>query len=278
MTSVSTPPTLRPRWSSASSTESFMCLPMTPAGPDRVVMKPIFTGSAARACAAKSAATSARTRTPRNVRTGWPPCLARDSSTLARDPGDGVDLHVDAGARRARLHRGARRLHALEVVAKHAIERVEVLHVAQEHAHLHHVLQRRARRLQHLGDVVERHARLLGDVRGHHLLRHGVERSLSGDEDEISALHALRDGRLHAGREARGGRRFRVDDFWFHAGSPLKSRATSSGIGPAWIGSLGADGRRTQARTSKPVAHARPSTVRSYSMRNVLSLTQATVT
>src|ERR1043166_4656864 len=191
MTSVSSPPPLRPRWSSASSTESFMCLPMTPAGPDSVLMKPILRGSAARAApAAQSAATSARTRTPLHFRTGLPPCLARDSSTLARNPGDGVDLHVHPGARRAGLHRGARGLHALEVVAEDAIEGVEVLHVTQEHADLHDVLERGAGRLQDLGDVVERHARLLGDVRRHYLLGDGIERPLAGHEDEVPALHA----------------------------------------------------------------------------------------
>src|SRR2546427_13250443 len=42
MTSVSSPPTLPPRCSSATSTESFMCLPMIAGGPLSVVMKPIF--------------------------------------------------------------------------------------------------------------------------------------------------------------------------------------------------------------------------------------------
>src|SRR5215813_12595813 len=135
MTSVSTPPTLRPTWSRASSTESFMCLPMTPAGPESVVMNPILSGSAAGAWTTNTAARRARTRTPRSVRTGTPPsCLARDSSTLPRDPGDGVDLHVDPGARRAGFHRRAGRLHALEVIAEHAVEGVEVPHVAEEHA------------------------------------------------------------------------------------------------------------------------------------------------
>src|SRR6267143_2670240 len=42
MTSVSSPPTLPPRCSSATSTESFICLPMIAGGPLSVVMKPIF--------------------------------------------------------------------------------------------------------------------------------------------------------------------------------------------------------------------------------------------
>src|SRR2546426_3543285 len=42
MTSVSSPPSLPPRCSSATSTESFMCLPMIAGGPLSVVMKPIF--------------------------------------------------------------------------------------------------------------------------------------------------------------------------------------------------------------------------------------------
>ena len=59
MTSVSRPPTLPCRCSRASSTESFMCLPMMPAGPESVVMKPILSLSAAAAgCAAKAAASS----------------------------------------------------------------------------------------------------------------------------------------------------------------------------------------------------------------------------
>src|SRR2546427_13235004 len=59
-----------------------MCLPMTPAGPDSVVMNPIFTGSAAPTCPATRAATNARTRAPLRFRTGdllviWRAILAR---------------------------------------------------------------------------------------------------------------------------------------------------------------------------------------------------------
>src|SRR6185295_9860180 len=46
-----------------------MCLPMTPAGPDSEVMKPIFSGSAARAGPASSPAMRARRTAPLNVRT-----------------------------------------------------------------------------------------------------------------------------------------------------------------------------------------------------------------
>src|SRR5712692_2741215 len=40
----------------------------------------------------------------------------------AWNPGDRVDLDVDAGARRRRLHRRARRLHALEVLLEDLVE------------------------------------------------------------------------------------------------------------------------------------------------------------
>src|SRR6185369_10796140 len=157
-----------------------MCLPMMPAGPDSEVMKPIFTGSAARACTTSSAATRARTTAALSVRTGGLLGIGRrDSSTLTGDPGDRVDLDVDAGARGRGLHRRAGRLHTLEVVAEHAVEDVEVLHVAQEHAHLDDVLERGAGRLEHLPDVLERDARLLGQVGRDDLLGHGVERTLT---------------------------------------------------------------------------------------------------
>src|SRR5438876_956353 len=81
MTSTSSPPTLRPRCSSASSTESFMCLPMMPAGPESEVMNPILTGSAARATwPASSPATRPRTALSLSARTltslGWRGILA----------------------------------------------------------------------------------------------------------------------------------------------------------------------------------------------------------
>src|SRR5882724_5220622 len=60
MTSTSRPPTFRPRWSSASSTEFFMCSPMAPCGPDRVVMKPIFTVCADAGAAARATRSPAR--------------------------------------------------------------------------------------------------------------------------------------------------------------------------------------------------------------------------
>src|SRR5262245_23998092 len=46
-----------------------MCLPMTPAGPDSDVMKPIFSGSAARAGPTSSPAMRARRIAPLSVRT-----------------------------------------------------------------------------------------------------------------------------------------------------------------------------------------------------------------
>src|SRR3989442_4203597 len=125
----------------------------------------------------------------------------------------------------------ARRLHALEVLAEHRVEGVEVLHVAQEDAHLHDVGQRGARGLEHPGDVVEGHARLLGEVVGDDLPGDEIERALPRHEDEVAALHALRDRRLRALRESRLRRRLREDDFWFHADPPLSLRTTSSGIG-----------------------------------------------
>jgi hypothetical protein len=63
ITSVSSPPTFLPRWSSAISTESFMCLPIPPVGPDSVVMKPIFSFC----CAMAGEATSAAAARSRNI-------------------------------------------------------------------------------------------------------------------------------------------------------------------------------------------------------------------
>src|SRR5204862_7997650 len=60
MTSVSSPPTLPPRCSSATSTESFMCLPMIAGGPLSVVMKPIFSFCCAIAAGAKASAAAIR--------------------------------------------------------------------------------------------------------------------------------------------------------------------------------------------------------------------------
>ena len=59
--------------------------------------------------------------------------------------------------------------------------------------------------------------------------------------------------------------------------SPRSRRATSSGIATACSRSAGVVGRFTHARISKPAAQSRPSIEISYSMRNVLSFTQATI-
>ena len=59
--------------------------------------------------------------------------------------------------------------------------------------------------------------------------------------------------------------------------APRSRRATSSGMGTACRRSAGVVGRFTHARTSKPAAQSRPSIEISYSMRNVLSFTQATI-
>src|SRR5216117_828586 len=93
MTSTSSPPTLRPRCSSASSTESFMCLPMMPAGPDSEVMNPILTGSAARtAWPANRPTMSKRTRTILSWRTV--------TSLVRLMPGHCVVRMLAAGRRR----------------------------------------------------------------------------------------------------------------------------------------------------------------------------------
>src|SRR5204863_3342673 len=143
------------RWSSASSTEFFMSSPMTPCGPESVVMKPILTFSCCAAVGATTtaAAISAKPRDRGNVRTvtsfEMGPFCAKRRQSLAcpesrarrragrdslRNEGDGVDLDVHAGARRRRFHRRARGLHALHVLLEDAVEGGEVLHVAQEHA------------------------------------------------------------------------------------------------------------------------------------------------
>src|SRR5437867_2005030 len=107
MTSTSSPPTLRPRCSSASSTESFMCLPMMPAGPESEVMNPILTGSAARATwPASSPATRPRTTLSLSARTltslGWRGILARhrdDVVAAARRGAIGVHGGLEPAAR-----------------------------------------------------------------------------------------------------------------------------------------------------------------------------------
>src|SRR5262245_57503353 len=60
MTSTGNPPILRPRWSSASSNELRMSLPIMAAGPLKVVTKPIFTyGCAIAGCMVASARAAA---------------------------------------------------------------------------------------------------------------------------------------------------------------------------------------------------------------------------
>src|SRR5207249_8346294 len=111
-----------------------------------------------------SLAPSARWAVVASTRTRWLPRRARGRARVgsSRHPRDGVDLDVDALARRGGFDGRPRRLHALEVLAEDTIERVEVFHVAQEHADFDDVGQRRAGRLQPPGDVVERAARLPG--------------------------------------------------------------------------------------------------------------------
>src|SRR5437879_8559555 len=114
MTSTSSPPTLRPRCSSASSTESFMCLPMMPAGPDSEVMNPILTGSAARAtCPTSRPATRPRTTLTLSARTltslGWRGILARQ-----RD-----DVVATAGRGSVRVHGGLEPAARLDQRAQH---------------------------------------------------------------------------------------------------------------------------------------------------------------
>src|SRR6476660_5169376 len=59
MTSTGAPPSLRPRWSSASSNEFRMSLPMTAVGPEKVETKPILIGFWALATPTDSASTAA---------------------------------------------------------------------------------------------------------------------------------------------------------------------------------------------------------------------------
>src|ERR1700751_4508587 len=56
MTSTGLPPILRPRWSSASSKELRMSLPITAVGPEKVETKPILTVSPAKAGLASASA------------------------------------------------------------------------------------------------------------------------------------------------------------------------------------------------------------------------------
>src|SRR5712692_1764566 len=197
---------------------------------------------------------------------------------LLGNPRDRVDLDIDARAGRSGLDGGARRLNAREVLFEGAVERREVLHVAQVHAHAHDVDETGAAGLEHGPDIVERHARLLGDVRGDDGLRRGIERALAGNEQEAPASHPLGDGRLGAFREACLGRRFGEDHLGFHARvSPLSRAATSSGNGRAWSRPPALSGSATHARTSKPVAQRLPFTDTSCSTRNVFSRTSVTV-
>src|SRR5215510_843355 len=142
---------------------------------------------------------------------------ARLMSFSSRNVRDAIDLHVDALARRRGFHRRASRLHALEVLLEHAVEDGKVVHAPEEHADLHHIFDRGAAGFEDGADVVERDARLLGQVGRHHFLRRGIEWSLPGDEEKLSALDALGDGRLGTLGESGLGSGFRVHDLGFHA-------------------------------------------------------------
>src|SRR4029450_1684456 len=152
----------------------------------------------------------------------------------SRDPGDGVDLDVDAFSWRGRPHRGAGRLDALEVFLEDAVEDGEVVHVAQIDPDPHHVGDRGAAGFEHRADIVEGHPRLLGDVLGHDALGDGVERALAGDEQKAAALDSLGDGRLGPLGESGLGRRLREDDLWLHGrDSPLRRATMRAGMGRA---------------------------------------------
>src|SRR5215831_15915568 len=75
---MSSPAILRPRWSSASSTEFFMYSPITPCGPESVVMKPILTFCCAPACPGARNSADATPRPIRNSRfmCGSPPSIS----------------------------------------------------------------------------------------------------------------------------------------------------------------------------------------------------------
>src|SRR5436190_5190851 len=117
--SAGNPPILPPIIDNASSAESFMCLPMTPAGPLSVVTKPILTLSAARAGATRNSSAAAALRcffmfTPQSA--------ARDCSVprlLAMTP-----LVVVAGAVKqspagdGRRCASARQLHIFEIAGQ----------------------------------------------------------------------------------------------------------------------------------------------------------------
>src|SRR5262249_19331189 len=137
----------------------------------------------------------------------------------------------------------------------------------------------RSPRLQHGLDVVERHPRLLREVRRDDLLGRGIEGPLPRDEEELSALDALGDGRLRSLGETGLERRRGVHDFGFHAyvpPCPFRRTTMSSGHGAAASAVAGSSWRGTQARTSKPRAHGRSPTETSCSTRKVLSLTSVT--
>src|SRR5678816_4008178 len=75
------------------------------------------------------------------------PGNARGASGTERDRVD-LDVHTLAG--RGGLHRGARGLHALEVLLEDPVEHGEVVHVPQVDADSHHVGDGRPARLEHL--------------------------------------------------------------------------------------------------------------------------------
>src|SRR5436190_5009741 len=83
--STGTPPTLPPRCSTARSTDSFMNWPITPCGPENVLMKPILIFCCAAAGPAKAnAATTAPAISERtDVRIGLSPPAVQSSSSYA---------------------------------------------------------------------------------------------------------------------------------------------------------------------------------------------------
>src|ERR1700754_2792121 len=107
--------------------------------------------------------------------------------SAARQRRDALDLDEHALARRARLHRRARReaRALLEESAVHGVELREVLHVAHVAVALEDQLARGAGGLDDGEHVLQRELRLRLEVVGRDSVRLGIERALARDEDDV---------------------------------------------------------------------------------------------
>src|SRR6185312_10269724 len=109
-----------------------------------------------------------------------------------RHLGHNFDLHAGAARERGDLHRRARGPRAAQVPRVRVVERGEIGQVEQEDRRFDDVLPAGARGGEHGGEILHHAVGLLRDVAVQELAAGGVERDLSGGEQQLAGAHALR--------------------------------------------------------------------------------------